>query len=395
MARVAFLCLRSWSLRVCRICLRRTSWLLTEAAARAPRARVSRGPALTIAWARLMVLVLAESPPANTKPRPATVMKARTAARSIIIGLFRRVEGLGQLALQAVIAGAVPEAWPGDAGGAELAGDASLIVFAGHLVDEQVLGHDHVAFEADDLGDVGDPARTVAQASGLDDHVDGADDHLANGARGQAVAAHGDHALDTADGFARAVGVEGAHRAVVAGVHGLEEVERLRAADFADDDPLGTHPQTVLHQVAHGDHALALEVRRPGFQAHHMRLLQLQFGCVLAGDDPLGRIDEGGHGVEQGGLARTRTAADQDVASAGADDAQDPRAFRTDGREVHQVLHRQLVFLELPDGQGRPVQRQRRRDDVDPRPVRQAGVADRAALVHAAADLRHDPLADV
>ena len=35
------------------------------------------------------------------------------------------------------------------------------------------------------------------------------------------------------------------------------------------------------------DHALALEVRRPGLQPHHVRLLQLQLGGVLAGDDPL------------------------------------------------------------------------------------------------------------
>jgi hypothetical protein len=42
------------------------------------------------------------------------------------------------------------------------------------------------------------------------------------------------------------VGVERAHGAVVAGVHGLEEVERLRAAHLAHDDPLGPHAQAVL-----------------------------------------------------------------------------------------------------------------------------------------------------
>jgi hypothetical protein len=31
----------------------------------------------------------------------------------------------------------------------------------------------------------------------------------------------------------------------------------------------------------------ALDVRRAGFEAHHVRLLQLQFGGVLAGDDAL------------------------------------------------------------------------------------------------------------
>ena len=87
--------------------------------------------------------------------------------------------------------------------------------------------------------------------------------------------------------FARAVGVQRAHRTVVTGVHGLQQVEGFRSAHLADDDPLGTHTQAVLDEVAHGDLALALEIGRAGFEAHDMRLLQLQFGGVLAGDDAL------------------------------------------------------------------------------------------------------------
>ena len=41
------------------------------------------------------------------------------------------------------------------------------------------------------------------------------------------------------------VGVQRAHRAVVAGVHGLQQVERLGSADFADDDAFGPHTQAV------------------------------------------------------------------------------------------------------------------------------------------------------
>jgi hypothetical protein len=325
-------------------------------AAALARTAAWRWPPPAISWARLAALVELLSPPAK---------------------------------------GAIPEARTGDAGRAVPAHDLAVLVLAGDLVDEQVLGDDHVAFQADHLGDVGDAARAVAQAGRLDDDVDRADDHLLDGLRGQAVAAHGDHALDTADGFARAVGVQRAHRAVVAGVHGLEEIERLGATDFTDDDAFGTHPQAVLDQVAHGDRARTFQVRRPGFQAHHVRLLQLQFGRVLAGHDALGGVDEGGHGVEQGGLARTRTAGDDDVAAAGADDAQDPRPFRADGGVLHQILHGQLVLLELPDGQGRTIQSQGGRDDVDARTVRETGVADRRAFVDAAADLADDPLADV
>ena len=67
----------------------------------------------------------------------------------------------------------------------------------------------------------------------------------------------------------------------MAGVHRLQHVEGLGAADLADDDAVGPHAQRVAHQVALGDLAAAFQAGGPGFQPHHMRLLQLQFGRVL------------------------------------------------------------------------------------------------------------------
>jgi len=52
------------------------------------------------------------------------------------------------------------------------------------------------------------------------------------------------------------VGVEGGQRAVVAGVHRLQHVERLAGPALSDHDPVGPHSQAVLHQVANGDRAL-------------------------------------------------------------------------------------------------------------------------------------------
>ena len=87
------------------------------------------------------------------------------------------------------------------------------------------------------------------------------------------------------------------------GVHGLQKIERLRSADFADDDAFRAHTQAVLDQVTHGDLAFAFEIGRPCFQAHNVRLLQLQFGGVFAGDDALVIVDELGQSVQQLGLA--------------------------------------------------------------------------------------------
>ena len=185
------------------------------------------------------------------------------------------------------------------------------------------------------------------------------------------------------------------HRAVVAGVHGLQQVERLRSADFADDDAFGAHTQAVANQFAHGDLALALDVGGAGFQPDHVRLLQLKFGGVFAGDDPLVVVDVVGQAVQQRGLAGAGAAGNQHVAADAADDLQDIRAFRRDRAELDQLVEGQLVLLEFADGKRGAVDRQRRNDGVDARAVGETGVADRRGFVDAPADLADDALADI
>ena len=109
-----------------------------------------------------------------------------------------------------------------------------------------------------------------------------------------------------------------------------KQVERLGSAHLADDDAFGTHTQTVPDEIAHGDLALALEIGRARFQAHHVRLLQLKFGRVFAGDDALFGVDIGGETVQKRRLARTGTAGNQDVTAAAADHAEHARAFGRD-----------------------------------------------------------------
>ncbi len=268
-------------------------------------------------------------------------------------------------------------------------------ILAHDLVDEDVLGGDDVALGADHLGDVGDAARAVAQTLGLDDDVDRIGDHLADGLRGQREAAHGDHRFQTGKRLARAVGVERAHRAVVAGVHGLEQIERLRSAHLADDDALGPHAQAVLDQVAHGDLALALDIGRAGLETDHVGLLQLKLGGVLGGDDALVRLDVARQAVEQRRLAGAGAAGDQHVAARAGDDLEDGGAIGGDRAVLDELIEGELVLLELADGQGRPVDGERRSDDVDAAAVGEARVADRRGFVDAPADLADDALADV
>ena len=57
--------------------------------------------------------------------------------------------------------------------------------------------------------------------------------------------AHRHHRFKTGQGIARRVGVDRGHRSLVAGIHGLEHVERFFAADLTDDDAIGTHTEAV------------------------------------------------------------------------------------------------------------------------------------------------------
>src|SRR5215468_12159776 len=133
----------------------------------------------------------ATPPPAtaNRKAMASICMFMAACSSATVGGSFGGVERGGEPPLLAVVARAVPELRPADAGRAMASDQLSLGVLTEHLVDEHVLGDDDVTFHAHHLGDVGNAARAVAQARCLDDHVDRGTDHLADGLRGQRVAA--------------------------------------------------------------------------------------------------------------------------------------------------------------------------------------------------------------
>ena len=69
-----------------------------------------------------------------------------------------------------------------------------------------------------------------------------------------------DDLIDTGDGIARAVRVGGSHRSVMAGVHRLQQIQRLARTYLADDDPVRPHSQCVNNQVSDGDLTFAFNV---------------------------------------------------------------------------------------------------------------------------------------
>ena len=201
--------------------------------------------------------------------------------------------------------------------------------------------------------------------------------------------------LEPAQSLARRIGMQRSHGTVVTGVHCLQQVERLRSAHFADDDPFRPHAQTVLDKIAHRDRAASFKVWRPRFKPDDMRLLQLQLRGIFAGDHPFVVIDVIGDAVEERRLAGSRAARNQNIAAHSSDDFKNFAPLWGNGTEPHKLIESQLVFAEFADREDRPIDRQRRRNDVDARAVDETRVANWRGFIDPASDLTDDALTDI
>ena len=218
---------------------------------------------------------------------------------------------------------------------------------------------------------------------------------LQDHARGNLQIGHHHHGLQARKRIARGVGVYRAHGSLDARVHGLQHVQRFRAAALAHDDAVGPHAERGAQQNALVDAALLIQIGRAGFEFHHVALLELQFGGVLDGDDALFLGNEPRERVQHSGLAGAGPARDQNSALGLHARGQKPQHPGRQGAVLEHFLLGDHVAAEAADAEARPVQSQRRNDGVDARSVLQAGVHDGLRFVDAAAHLGDDLFDDV
>ncbi|MCY1181356.1 hypothetical protein D9M73_218560 [compost metagenome] len=119
---------------------------------------------------------------------------------------------------------------------------------------------------------------------------------------------------------------------------------------------------------------MAFGIGRAGFQAHHVRVVELQFGHILDCHQAFTGADLLAQDVEQSGLAGAGATADQDVATAGhsqLEEVEDGLVNRAHGQQVGAFEH---VLAKLSDRQAWPVQGNRRNDRVDPAAIGHARI---------------------
>ena len=174
----------------------------------------------------------------------------------------------------------------------------------------------------------------------------------------------------------------------------LEHVQRLAAADLADDDAVRTHAQRVAHEAPDRHLAAALDAGRTRLEPDDVGLDEPQLGGVLDRHEALVRRDERRQDVQRRGLARPGPARHEDRADGRGRRARSTSAqrrparcrFATRSAEVRARRRKRRIVSTGPST------RQRRQHDVHARPVGQAGVAERLGLVDAAPERREDPL---
>ncbi len=98
----------------------------------------------------------------------------------------------------------------------------------------------------------------------------------------------------------------------MAGIHGLQQVVAALVADFAHDDAVGTMTERGGYKLAWRDGNLAGD-GIDGLPADGIRMRNLQLCGLLDHHEPFMQRNMVEQGFHQGGLARTRSAADDAV----------------------------------------------------------------------------------
>ena len=122
-----------------------------------------------------------------------------------------------------------------------------------------------------------------------------------------------------------------------------------------------------------------------------MGLLQLQFRCVLDRHGPLGRVDQPRQCIQQRRLARTGATGYQDIKATARRNFEQGCHFRRDVGLLRHSIESDRLLRKFTDRDRRPVDRERRRDDVDPAAVQQARIDKRRRFIDATANPRDDP----
>ena len=182
----------------------------------------------------------------------------------------------------------------------------------------------------------------------------------------------------------------------MAGVHGLQHIQRLAATDLTHDDALRAHTQRRFDQVPNGDLSCTRGIGVASLQTDQiLDALDLQLRRVLDGDDTLILGDVVRQRIQEGGLAGAGTSADEDVILGLHQHLQLVCDLLRQRPVLNELGNGHRGLGELSDGDRGAAQGNGRQHHIDTGAVGKPGVADRVGLIDLTARKAHDPLDDI
>ena len=89
-------------------------------------------------------------------------------------------------------------------------------------------------------------------------------------------------------------------------VHSGKHIKCFAAATLTYHDPVGTHSESVSHQITNGDRTFTFHVSWPSFKSEHVLLFELKFCGVFNSNDAFSSRNKTGENVEESCFTGTR-----------------------------------------------------------------------------------------
>src|ERR1700756_2421255 len=142
------------------------------------------------------------------------------------------------------------------------------------------------------------------------------------------------------------------------GIHRLQHVKCFFAADFADDDAVGAHAETIDKELTLANRSHALDVGGTGLQPDNILLCKLQFRGVLDGHEPLILRYVLREDIQERRLARTCAAGHEDTDPGANCCSEHFNHFYGDTFELDQLVRRDRTSAEPANRESRTVKGQ-------------------------------------
>ena len=194
----------------------------------------------------------------------------------------------------------------------------------------------------------------------MDNELNRRHDLLADRSRRQIQPGHQHHGFQSSQRIAGTISMNGCQTSVMPGIHRLQHVQSLTAANFADDNSIGPHAQSIDNQIARHDTSMSFNIRRASFHANNMVLVQNQFGRIFDRDNAFMIRNRFRDGSQKRRLARACAAGNQDILATSHDQLHKLAHRRGEHAQLHQVISPQSTLAKSANRESRSVNGDRR-----------------------------------